>query len=335
MPEKNTPVTPSDGHDYELPAIARRDDGKLRHVGFELEFSGISLQETADVLCRVLHARPVDITAAAQKLHVDEIGDFQVELDWALLKKMAAEQADNDAEWINPLAEAATLLVPVEIACPPIALDRLGILDPMVSALREAGATGTEESFIAAYGVHINSEIPKLDPGTLQAYLQAFCLLQWWLVDDHAVDFSRRLSPYIDLYPQAYLKSVMQYDAADFTRIIDEYMEHNPTRNRALDLLPLLSEIDADRIREVIDDDRIQPRPAFHYRLPNCHIEKPDWSLHDAWSSWLVVERLASDQNALQQLADDFLAAHRPLLGVSRGDWVKYIDQWLIDHAWQ
>jgi hypothetical protein len=201
----------------------------------------------------------------------------------------------------------------------------------MVAALREAGAVGTEESLLAAYGVHVNTEIPVLDSATLASYLRAFAVLQWWLVDAHQVDMTRKVSPYIDLYPDAYLKQLLARSDPALDDIFSDYLEHNATRNRALDLLPLLAEIDADRVRQAVDDPRIKARPAFHYRLPNCHIEKADWSLAEAWNTWCVLERLVDRKEDLDTLTAEFLAADRPILGVSRSDWVAFMDRWLKD----
>jgi len=221
----------------------------------------------------------------------------------------------------------------VEVVCPPIPLNNLSVLTPMVRGLREAGAMGTEESLIAAYGVHVNTEIPRLDADTLFSYLRAFAILQWWLVDAHEVDATRRISPYIDLYPQAYVRQVLSRSESTVDQIFTDYLEHNASRNRALDLLPILAEIDSDRVREAVDDPRIKARPAFHYRLPNCQIEHPDWSLSGAWNTWCVVERLADREDDLDVLAGEFLAADRPILGVGRSDWVRFIDRWLKDRA--
>ena len=317
---------------FTLPPRPTRDDGEERRVGFELEFSGIGLHETIEALQDSLGARVESRTAAECKLTVDELGTFNVELDWSFLKKIAAEQHEEiNEKWIQHLSRAAALLVPLEVVCPPVPLQRLDRLQPMVKALRKAGAVGTEESFIAAYGVHINTEIPRLDATTLFAYLRAYAVLQWWLVDSHEVDLARRISPYIDLYPEAYLKRLLTRPTANMDWIFDDYLEHNPSRNRALDLLPMLAEIDEDRVQRSVDDPRVQARPAFHYRLPNCHIERPDWSLVEDWNTWLVVERLANRPDDLERLGAEFLAADRPLIGISRSDWVSYIGQWLQD----
>ena len=322
-------------HRYAQPPEPSNAQGNLRRVGFELEFSSITLDDATSAIGEALGGRVKSETAAKTVFEVDDLGEFGVELDWDYLKRKAvAEDPDfSESGWLEFMSQAAALLVPVEVVCPPIPLDRLDRLDPMVDALRRAGAVGTEESLLAAYGVHINTEIPRLDSATLHRYLRAYVLLQWWLVDAHEVDPTRRLSPYIDLYPEAYLHRVLTCDTPDMTQIMDDYLEHNATRNRALDLLPLLKEIDSARIERDIDDPRVNARPAFHYRLPNCQIDHSDWSLSHSWNTWLVVERLAVRDDDLRQLATEFEAAQRPLLGVDRADWVERINAWLIDRG--
>ena len=83
------------------------------------------------------------------------------------------------------------------------------MLSPMVKALRDIGAVGTQESLVAAYGVHINTELPKLDVDTVYHYLRAFCILQWWLVEENNVDPARKLSPYIQLFNEDYIKQLL------------------------------------------------------------------------------------------------------------------------------
>jgi len=108
----------------------------------------------------------------------------------------------------------------------------------MVSELRDAGASGTEESLIAAYGVHVITEIPRLDTETLCSYLGSFAILQWWLVDAHEVGAARKVSPDVDLYPKAYLKQVLSESESTMDGIFTHYLDHNVNRNRVLDLLP-------------------------------------------------------------------------------------------------
>lgn len=115
--------------------------------------------------------------------------------------------------------------------------------------------------------------------------------------------------------------------------IFDDYLEHNPTRNRALDLLPLLAQIDMDRVQATVADAKVKARPTFHYRLPNCHIGQTNWTLANAWNTWCVVERLANQPDDLDALAEAYLAAEHAIWGVNRSDWINTVDQWLNDHA--
>jgi hypothetical protein len=311
------------------------DDGSPRKVGFELEFSGLTLDQTVEAVRSALGGEVTSQSQADRVVQTEALGAFTIELDWDYLKRKAHEEGragEGDA-WLESLSQVAALFVPVEVVCPPLPVTRLASLNPMVAALRDAGAVGTEESVIAAYGVHINTEIPRLDAATLFAYLRAFSLLQWWLSDAHEVDTSRKVSPYIDLYSQAYLKQVLSRPTASMDDIFEDYFEHNASRNRALDLLPMLAMVDEDRVRERVDDPRIKARPTFHYRLPNCHIERPGWSLAGPWRTWCVVERLAEREVDLDALAAQFLAADRSILGVNRSAWVEFMDQWLQDRA--
>ncbi|WP_432698388.1 amidoligase family protein [Marinobacterium sp. YM272] len=320
---------------YRQPPRLEREDGETRQVGFELEFSGVTLDETADALNQQLNGRVVYQTEAELVLEIPSIGKLTVELDWAFLKRKAAEseKSGQPEEWLKPLSQAASLLVPVEVVCPPVAMDQLERLDPLIDILRKLGAQGTEESLIAAYGVHINPEIPTLDASCLYPYLKAFSLLQWWLVEAHEVNTARKISPYIGLYPEAYVVELIEQDQPDMDALFAAYLEHNPTRNRALDLLPLLAELDEQRVQRAVGDAKVKARPTFHYRLPNCQIERPEWSLADSWNLWCVVEALADQPEALDELGQAFLDARIPLIGVNRRSWVEFVDAWLKDHG--
>lgn len=320
---------------FSLPSIIYKDDGCPRKVGFELEFSGLDLERVGEVLRDTLGGNLKQLSVAESELSVAELGTFHIELDWNYLKRKAEENEykAEHGEWIDLLAEAANILVPLEVVCPPIAINDLQALTPMVVALRQAGAVGTEESFLAAYGVHINTELPRIDAETLWAYLRAFSLLQWWLVDAHDVDIARKMSPYIDLYPEAYLKKLFAQSQPTLSQIFADYLEYNASRNRALDMLPLLAHIDPDALRSVVDDPKIQARPTFHYRLPDCHIEQENWSLAYSWNTWWVVEQVAQRPDDLKRLGDNYLKASRPLIGTNRQEWVEFIDQWLKKHV--
>lgn len=324
-----------DNSKYKVPPVTIKDDGSERLAGFELEFSGLSLEQTVEAIQSSLGGTLVDETIAEKVVHVESLGDFTIELDWAFLKKKAEQDKEKNEnnEWLEPLSKAASAVVPVEVVCPPVPVTQIESLNPLVVALRDAGAVGTEESLLAAYGVHINTEIPKLDEKTLYSYLCAYSLLQCWLVEAHDVDISRKISPYIGLYPEGYVKDLLLNSGCSIEELCINYLEHNATRNRALDMLPIFARVDEDRIKKEVGDDKVNARPAFHYRLPNCDIEQTEWSLHKPWNNWCLIEELAHREEELDKLGEAFLAADKPLIGVIRSNWVEYLDQWLRDHG--
>ncbi len=309
----------------------------MRRAGLEIEFNGLKIETAAEVLAEALGARPRRRTAVDFRLESDALGTFRLELDWAYLKARAeaASIGEESTEWVDLLKRLSTDIVPLELVCPPIDFDRLAALEPAAAALRGAGARGTGDSFLAAFGVHINPELPSLAPADIERFIRSFALLQWWLVDHRGVDLARRLSPYVDLYPEAYVRQLAgRGGEADLGALIDSYLTHNPTRNRALDMLPLFKSLDASRLEGRIEDDAlINARPTFHYRLPDCRLEEPGWSLATAWESWLVIERLAVTPTLLDALSTGFVGRDRPLLGVSRSDWTRHVDQCLNDHG--
>lgn len=308
--------------------------GENRKVGFELEFSGLTLEQTIDILQQELPGLVVSASKAEKQLDVDKLGMFKVEIDWDYLKRKAKAERGDTSKWVRELGSLAENLVPIEIVCPPLTLEQCERLLPLIDALREAGAKGTDESWIAAYGVHINPEVTSLDANILLRYLQSFSLLQWWLVEAHRVDTTRKLSPYIDKYPEVYTRKLAKQHDVSQEQLIDDYLKYNPTRNRALDMLPLFAFLDEDKVVSAVDDRKIKARPTFHYRLPNCQLEHPDWQLTEPWRIWWVVDALANDQAALDYWKQAFLDAERPLIGVSEKDWKERLEQWLKDREW-
>ncbi len=97
---------------------------------------------------------------------------------------------------------------------------------------------------------------------------------------------------------------------ADVGRLIDDYLEHNPTRNRPLDLLPVLAYLDKDRVMSKVEDPHlVKARPAYHYRLPNCLTDEPNWRIAREWNTWVAVERLAADADKLAAMSRDYITA--------------------------
>lgn len=317
-----------------LPPIANTTEGRLRRVGIELEFAGITHTETTDVVAAWAEQPAKYHSLVEAVVEHDSLGEFEIEVDWRYLKQLAQEQqiAEGSEGWVKLLREAARLIVPIEVVAPPIALDQLPQLEFLIDKLRQAGAQGTRDSPISAYGLHINAEIPALTAEVVTPYIQAFVLMQWWLVEKHQVDLTRRLSTYIGLYPDAYVNLVLGYTRApSMDRLVEDYFQHNPTRNRALDMWPLFAECAPDKVEDLMHEPLIKPRPAFHYRLPNCDIDEPHWRLWNEWQAWLALEKLASDADGLRRLIDKYFSVKRPWLGVNKHRWTKIIEQWLIN----
>ena len=302
---------------FVVPKRTLNSSGEQRQVGFELEFAGIPLEEVANIVASQVDGKINKVSEAEFLIECERYSDFRVELDWAFAKATAQERLDDKAldtgadtdnvddpvmKWVTRLAGA---VVPIEIVCPPIPIEELNVLDPMVKALRSAGALGTGHTILYAFGLHANPELPNLAPSTISGYLQSFIAAKEWLVQRHNVDFSRRVTPYIDHFPEEYEAVVMEYDdKLSQDDLIADYLTHNPTRNRALDLLPLLKHIDAEKVMAAVPDPRINARPTFHYRLPNCEIEQDDWSLATSWNLWCVLETLSEDDALREEMIE-------------------------------
>jgi hypothetical protein len=74
----------------------------------------------------------------------------------------------------------------------------------------------------------------------------------------------------------------------------------------------------------------IKARPTFHYRLPDCKIDDPDWALKATWNDWVEVERLAADDERLQRCCSDYLEFLDSPFKRLFGKWAETVEeQWL------
>lgn len=316
---------------FKTPPLTTTQTNNIRSVGFEIEFTGLTLGKVAQILRDVFGGDLEKKSAVEYVLQTPDHGKFKVELDWEFLKNAAlnAKIHDDGHELVDFLHQIALSVVPLEVVSPPFSLDKLEKLDELIPALREAGAKGTDDSVVAAFGVHINPELPSLDVQTIHSYLKAFGLLQWWLNEAHSVNLTRKISPYIQLYSEEYVELLLNKKYRDIGRLIDDYLIHNPSRNRALDMLPLFAFIDEDRVKNVVKDSKINQRPTFHYRMPDCLIENKNWSFAVSWNIWHLVEVLAADSEGLKFLSRRYTEMALPLVGVKRNDWVEEVSQWI------
>lgn len=321
----------------ELPCQSNAQ-GDTRRVGVEIEMSGIGLHRLAEVSAGVLGLRCDQSSRYQYHLKGDPAGDWVAEVDFRILKEMG-EQSYREGDWEDDvrhgletmLQRVSEPFVPLELVGPPIPLHRLPVFDGLTDALRQAGATGSSANLWNAFGLQFNPEVPSEDAGVIVRYLKAFFCLFDWLIERANVDLVRRLSPFTDPFPAKYVRKVLAADyAPSQAQLIDDYLLDNPTRNRALDMLPLFTHLDEARVRAVIDDPLVKPRPTFHYRLPNSEIHEPGWGIGSAWDDWCQVERLACAPERLAACCKAYShLLERPWEKWTQ-DWAKRVeDEWL------
>ncbi len=300
--------------DIIVPARITTQDGKPRRLGVEIEFIGPNCYEAAAIIAKRFKGWARQEDEYRYSVEDTAYGRFVVELDTRYVhrgesplpevrKRLHDEHLGEtvDRGVRMTIGEVTRHYMPVEVVCPPIPIQDLAILDGAVADLRKIGARGTSESVIFAFGLQINIEMPALDAGTILTYLQAYIVSAERLRSEIGVDVSRRVLPFCQPPPPDYMRLVLGDDyAPTMERLIDDYLHHNPTRNRDLDMLPLFAFIDLARVKARLGKAKVNPRPALHYRLPDSRIEDPDWFIVTEWNRWAKsVEYLAADPQRL------------------------------------
>ncbi len=299
---------------WPLPPRPTTEAGEPRRLGLEIEFAGMTVADAADIV-RALWGGRIDARARHDMLvETDRFGEVHVALD----TRHAAHKADQSelSEAARALfGDVASIVVPVEITMPPIPLADAPELDRLSAALRAAGAEGTRAGLAYAFGTQLNVEAWGTGPADILATLRAYFLLEDWLREEIEVDRARSLLGFETAHPLAYQRLVLDPGyAPDPARLAADYIDHNPTRNRGLDLLPILAHLDAEAVAARLPEEKIKARPAYHYRLPNSAVEDPAWSPRLEWLRWLRLERLAVDAARLAEAAAERVALlDRPL----------------------
>lgn len=303
---------------YLLPPSLTGPGGEPRRVGFEFEMGNLQVTRAAQALQSALGGKLEVLSPFEAVLTQSSLGKLKVERDAQLLKstvyrKWLTQFGVNFApgtlahEIETNIDSVSRVLIPCEVVTEPIPFDALAGLDDLVETLKALGAEGTQESLIYAFGMHINPSIPGAGADILGRYIQAFLLLHGWIIEYAEIDLTRRfLTKYIDPYPRPYMERVLARDyQPDLDTLIDDYLAFNPTRNRALDMLPVFCTLDEERVRKALGEDEqrlVSARPAFHYRLPDCKVDVPGWSAAQAWNLWVYIEKLAADRALLDEL---------------------------------
>jgi hypothetical protein len=323
---------------FPLPPVARKADGRLRRIGVEIELIGLDIERLTALVAEQVGGRAETRSADEHRVVGDPAGEWGVELDFEFLKRWerrAQPEADGALEQVEKAARdllraGAQQVVPLEVVSPPLPMDQLPRVQALIERLREAGALGTRARWSNAFGLQLNPEMPALDAGTVLRYLQAYLCLEPWLVERAGVDLARELTGFASPFPTRYARTVTAEGyAPGLPELIDDYLADNPTRNRALDFLPLFAELDEERLRRLVDDPRVKARPALHYRLPNSEIDEPGWGLHVPWSDWLRVEELVAAPDRLAALCERYRAHLARSLGRLFESWPREVDEWL------
>ena len=301
-PALSTPIV----MEFDRPPVLTNAHGRIRTVGVELEFAGLTAEATAKALSSAFGGGISQKDPHAFSVKNSKLGDIAVELDMryvhpdrkpnTLFKTMGAKFAS----WFG---SAVRHVIPCELVTAPIPIDRLREVDRALAVLRDAGAKGTQDGALYAFGLHFNPETPALDVETIASIVKAFALLNAWLRRQVAPDPTRHLLGFADPFPASYVRQIAAPEyRPDMATFIDDYIAANPTRNRDLDLLPLLTQIDEQRVRAKLPNEKINKRPAFHYRLPDARVSDRGWSIAPDWNRWVAVERVAYDRERLEKL---------------------------------
>jgi len=323
---------------YQLPPTKINADGKPRQAGLELEFAGIEPERAADII-QALYGGNIK---KEHRYHIQilgtDLGDFRVELDARILQKMAGQNIfdklgirlteDSIRKSIEDVIDKmARSVVPLEIVMPPLPINELSTLEELRKALQKNKAKGTHASLVHAFGMHMNIESPDLGVETLHDYLKSFVILYPWLMEVLAIDISRRISPFVDPFPDEYVRTILDPDYnPDEHQFIEDYIKYNPTRNRPVDMMPIFGMRKSELTEPVMEGEKNDPRPTFHYRLPNSRIDNPEWTFETEWNHWLAVERLAEDEEMLDKLCRLYLVRKKETVISFKKEWAKTVN---------
>ena len=296
-----------------------------RHLGLELEFAGLTEEEAAKAFADAVGAAAEEDGERRWIIRSAEFGDCEVYLDTRFDDKVAA------------LGHAAEHLmrevVPVELVTEPFDPRHLPLFGDGTAALRTAGAIGSRDGIFLGFGLHLNIEIAETTADHLGRVLTAYALLEEHLRASDPIDVSRRVLPFVQPYPDSLVDALAHGWPRDLDALIDLYLEHAPTRDHGLDMLPIFKGIDKAKVEAAVHGlTAVKPRPAYHFRLPDCRIDEDGWSVMHAWDSWNMVEAVAADDLLLSALCAARLDwADRPALG--RKPWHKDVAMILEGHS--
>lgn len=323
-----------------LPELFFNNKDEPRHVGIEIEYSNLSLEKSAKLISEIFGGNLEKITKYELKLKDTKYGNFKFELDAQLLQKM---QTDNLFDKLSNIIgsvshsiddivdKTSKRFVPFEIATPPIPIKDLKEADKLVESLRLNGALGTTHSLYYAFGVHFNIEPPSQNIEDVLRLFKSFLIIQKWIELQSEVDIARKVSPYINDFPKEYIKKIIDLDYKPTKEeFLEDYIKYNPTRNRILDMLPQLAFWDEEEVRKHLPKEKINPRPTYHYRLPNSKVNLFRWNLSQEFQLWVIVEILANNEKVFNKMSKEFLIQlDSPLF--NKNEWIEQCHGYITD----
>ena len=304
----------------------RNAEGAARRLGIELEFSGLPEDQVAEVIQVATGGTIARTTGGVWEVDTPDFGRCEVYLDTRFrddVERMAGKGG----------VDLARLVVPVEWVTAPFDPAHLPAFDAVVAALRNAGAVGSRQGMLLGFGVHLNIEIADAGVDHLWRIVTAYGLIEADLRRTAGIDLSRRVLPFVAPYPDALVDALAAGVPEGVDTLIDIYLTHAPTRNHGLDMLPAFAHLSPGTVEgRLTDGTETKPRPAYHFRLPDCRIDEADWSIFAPWSMWRAVEGLAAAPDLFDRLRRDRVDwAARPALGRER--WAAHVRAVLEDGA--
>lgn len=314
-----------------------------RSVGYEFEFTGVEMERAADIVAGLYGGSVTTISSYEIEVTGSRFGTFKLELDAQLLRDKKYEKIlrsvgldlkklKNLESLEGSLKDLASSVVPFEIITPPVPVSGMESLNELTDELRKHHVKGTGSSFLYAFGLHLNPEVPDSSPESILNHLRAYVILDPWIRIDAKIDISRRLTRYINEYDEEYIQLILTPDyKPDLQTLIKDYFSYDNSRNRPLDMLPLFMHLDEELTSSLIGESITSARPTYHYRLPNCSLEDPAWTLASEWNRWVLVERLASDEFSLNQYSRAWLRMNNQTLIGFEQKWTELMNRWVSD----
>ncbi|WP_172330590.1 amidoligase family protein [Mangrovicoccus sp. HB161399] len=296
-----------------------------RRVGVEIEFSGLDEDRIASLVAGHLGGEIARKGRFDREVAGTRLGDVRIELDTSFKDKLASAP-----DLVGTLAHQ---VIPAEVITGPIPEEDLPELDKLAEVLREAGAEGTRSGVMSGFGVHFNPEQTDCSVAAILPVMQAWAVLEPWFRQHEPMSMARRALPFTSPWPDALREALLRLDpdGTSIDRLIDLYLEHAPSRNYGLDMLPLFRSIDGGRITAKLGADAPSARPTWHFRLPSSRIDEPGWTITGEWEKWRTVEALAAMPRLLERTGRDWLQNFRGR-PFSEGAWVERLDRVLKDH---